>query len=1040
MKSIHWNALGRLALGFVFLACSCELVVEDHAYIQKAQYRNDPAQWSEHVPSFPAIFLPTAHAEIHPEGLPGNPAAAKGSKSGSRQPSHLGEGLQDVATGLVAHWSFDACNADDSSPFRNNGVIVGSPQCVDGVRGKALRFDGIHDYIQVENSQSLNPADQLTMIAWYRPTRAFAGNGNNAILEKSYISHEVPYYQYHLGVNGNAYSPDRAPRAQGQFDAWIAVDNEPVAVNTSNDFWKPEQWHCLASTFDHESLRLFVNGDPIGKIRHPGRLSDYPTPLTIARNSNLDRGAIDYTPGDIDEVRIYDRALSQRQISQICGGADLSKDMASAKRRPTRTRESEASDSACVGQDCSAAAGRQAVPASGAPTQSVTPEVRLTLVLGALKRSPVTTAPEVAYRQFLDDRVERIPSGTPVLLLGQAVPGCCVGASTDRWYYVSAPKGVFGWAYGGDLVRLDPVYPERAYRSILDRHLADSTPDAASRADLDAFLDRVRAEIPSRLLPRGKGQVDPRRVLSLYADFVGACRKGDPVGKGGGDLPRVESVPPQARIVLASGVRVLPRPQASCGQLARLALGTVVEVSQRTQAKTGLADTIAPWFRVQTPQGATGWVFGGYLYPHDPAHPLLSYGELWEQHLASPPRSLRSELEFLDLLERLRQELPGAVSAEIELARLRGVGRVLSLAFSCNAMPPEDALSIDDAPAIGRYLHGIETYIERAGPAGPLHLSPNAYWALHEHYRGQAVAEHLAWAAAQASGQDPVAARIVAECTEWGEGTDDASTVTEILDAPLDDGPTRYLAAYLQGAHADRALEALMHILLKLEAAADAEPGAICSEGTMRWLRASFDALGPIGGEQAASARTRIASLLASRCPAGPESPPIAIQGGNSDRGAGGPNPSLPPAADASTETSAPVLDSQARIQVAEALVLASQAKVAVAEAYMVTGRFPADNVAAGLPEPSRMIGNYVSALRVADGAIHLELGNYAASGLSGKVLSLRPAVVNDSPGSPISWVCGYLPPAQGMTAIGENRTTVHPYDLPVGCRQPPGQ
>jgi hypothetical protein len=49
--------------------------------------------------------------------------------------------------GPVAHWSFDTCNANDSGPFHNHGVINGNPACIDGVRGKALRFDGINDYI-----------------------------------------------------------------------------------------------------------------------------------------------------------------------------------------------------------------------------------------------------------------------------------------------------------------------------------------------------------------------------------------------------------------------------------------------------------------------------------------------------------------------------------------------------------------------------------------------------------------------------------------------------------------------------------------------------------------------------------------------------------------------------------------------------------------------------------------------------------------------------------------------------------------------------
>jgi hypothetical protein len=148
-------------------------------------------------------------------------------------------------------------------------------------------------------------------------------------------------------VNGSLYSPDRIPRAQGQFDAWVAVDNEPVAVATGNDFWKPDQWYCLVSTYDQESLRFFVNGDPIGQVRYPGRLSAYPTPLTIAKNHNLNRGEIDYTPGDIDEIQIYNRTLSQQEVSQICGAANASKNLAIGQTASATAQEA-ATPAACT--------------------------------------------------------------------------------------------------------------------------------------------------------------------------------------------------------------------------------------------------------------------------------------------------------------------------------------------------------------------------------------------------------------------------------------------------------------------------------------------------------------------------------------------------------------------------------------------------------------------------------------------------------------------------------------------------------------------
>jgi type IV pilus assembly protein PilA len=98
-------------------------------------------------------------------------------------------------------------------------------------------------------------------------------------------------------------------------------------------------------------------------------------------------------------------------------------------------------------------------------------------------------------------------------------------------------------------------------------------------------------------------------------------------------------------------------------------------------------------------------------------------------------------------------------------------------------------------------------------------------------------------------------------------------------------------------------------------------------------------------------------------------------------------------------------------------------------------GQFPADNAAAGLPEADRLISNYLTGIRVANGAIHLSFGNHADPSLIGQVLTLRPAVVTDSPASPISWLCGYLTPVRGMSAVGTNLTSVLPRNLPVQCR-----
>lgn len=128
--------------------------------------------------------------------------------------------------------------------------------------------------------------------------------------------------------------------------------------------------------------------------------------------------------------------------------------------------------------------------------------------------------------------------------------------------------------------------------------------------------------------------------------------------------------------------------------------------------------------------------------------------------------------------------------------------------------------------------------------------------------------------------------------------------------------------------------------------------------------------------------------------------------------------------------------DKFVREQVVEAMRLTEVAKGPVAAAWTATRSFPADNAAAGLPAPDKIVGNYVRSLTVDGGAIHLEFGNQANGALRGKTLSLRPAVVEDAPVVPVAWVCGYAAVPDKMTASVMNRTNVPQHWLPVNCRQ----
>ncbi len=123
------------------------------------------------------------------------------------------------------------------------------------------------------------------------------------------------------------------------------------------------------------------------------------------------------------------------------------------------------------------------------------------------------------------------------------------------------------------------------------------------------------------------------------------------------------------------------------------------------------------------------------------------------------------------------------------------------------------------------------------------------------------------------------------------------------------------------------------------------------------------------------------------------------------------------------------------RAQVTESLTITGDMKLSINEYYKDRGSFPVDNAQAGVPKPEHMIGNHVTQVEVVDGAMHVTFGNYVHGTLKGQIMSIRPIYVTESPTSPISWVCGHREPPPGMSASGEDRTTLLDKHMPAACR-----
>ena len=127
--------------------------------------------------------------------------------------------------------------------------------------------------------------------------------------------------------------------------------------------------------------------------------------------------------------------------------------------------------------------------------------------------------------------------------------------------------------------------------------------------------------------------------------------------------------------------------------------------------------------------------------------------------------------------------------------------------------------------------------------------------------------------------------------------------------------------------------------------------------------------------------------------------------------------------------------DQTIRNQIAEALPLADLAKSPILATWANLQVLLPDNPSAGLPVADKIVSNFISALVVQNGAIHITFGNRVNRHIKGKILTLRPAIVEDAKIVPITWICGYAKAPDKMTLKGDNKTNIPTAYLPLSCR-----
>jgi hypothetical protein len=203
-----------------------------------------------------------------------------------------------ATNGLVAYFPFNG-NVNDESGNGNNGAVFSATLTEDrfGNPNSAYSFDGAGNYIGYPSLWSSAP-DSITFAAWFNVMDSLEDgkilyHGDNGEFQ-IFIGGDSAWAGVHLGQNVT--------------DPWYYVN----VVTFQNE------WYMIAAIWvKGESFRLYLNGELVDSVGvSPDGLLD-PGPTYQPSIGSYGRNLGAYFDGEIDDIRIYNRALTGVEIDSL---------------------------------------------------------------------------------------------------------------------------------------------------------------------------------------------------------------------------------------------------------------------------------------------------------------------------------------------------------------------------------------------------------------------------------------------------------------------------------------------------------------------------------------------------------------------------------------------------------------------------------------------------------------------------------------------------------------------------------------------------
>lgn len=216
----------------------------------------------------------------------------------------------DLESGLIAYLRFDETEAGaaaiDASGYDHDGMPSTSPPTpnvsvppVGFANPRSLAFNGSDQLVDLGSPLDLDIAGQVTLAAWMRPLET---DGYRNIIAHGF--RVTPDRELSLRIHDGRY----------EFTAWTGVDHQAGAAMTPGDV---ESWHHVVGVYDGQSYRLYRDGVLIAEQADTFAPTRVDAPWAVGGRSATVPVDPRFFSGSIDEVRIYDRALSDDEVRAL---------------------------------------------------------------------------------------------------------------------------------------------------------------------------------------------------------------------------------------------------------------------------------------------------------------------------------------------------------------------------------------------------------------------------------------------------------------------------------------------------------------------------------------------------------------------------------------------------------------------------------------------------------------------------------------------------------------------------------------------------